>query len=291
MSFALISWCQQAVLLIVIICFYSGSVFPCFASQKRKLEFSSNHNYLEANYQKTTNLLAQKMLSCQGIEVSYQEVYSFETENYYINICQFGDDFYYYRQSKSNLENDLLIPAEVVFGGKVFQATDGKTTYFVGKDGDRYYSSVMHNDDEIVFEPELRPEPQVFANIRQRRANLSSRNALDRPKSDRTATRESDRPQDRPNNTENSSVCTQDRTAFDPEFDDWQNLLGKSPAVANKYAINHGYNFVYDRKAPDRASIRTNEGTIVNLNIATTSKTIERICVQFATDTVNLLPN
>ena len=98
-----------------------------------------------------------KAKECREIDNAYQEVYSFETEDSYINVCQLDDKFYYHRQSKLDSSNDLVLPAEAIFRGSVFQATVGKITYFAGIDSDRYYSSVMLNDNEIVLEPEVEP--------------------------------------------------------------------------------------------------------------------------------------
>lgn len=106
-------------------------------------------------YEQPKVLLAKSLSACQNINSEYQEVHSFETQNYYINICQLANNFFYYRQSKYDTSSTLLIPAQTVFGGKIFQAVDGKVTYFVGIDDNGYYSSVMQNNNEIVFEPEL----------------------------------------------------------------------------------------------------------------------------------------
>jgi hypothetical protein len=134
--------------------FFLGQPNSMFTAQVNRLKPNVNNNYSIKNQLLTAQLLADKTLECQKINVAYQEIYSFETENYYINVCQLGNNFYYHRQAKLN-DDLLLIPAQAIFGGSIFQASRGKTTYFVGRDGDRHYSSVMNNDHEIVFEPEL----------------------------------------------------------------------------------------------------------------------------------------
>jgi len=132
----MINWCKQnALLLLVASSFWGGQ--------------SSN----------VADSMISKGVECNNVNTAYQEVYRFETENHHINICQLDSEFYYYRQSKSDVKNRLLIPAESLVRGDVFQATAGKTTYFVGMDSDRYYSSVMSNDNEIVFEPEIPAAP------------------------------------------------------------------------------------------------------------------------------------
>ncbi|MGL5079151.1 MAG: hypothetical protein ACRDBG_25405 [Waterburya sp.] len=125
-----------------------------FTARVNRLQSNINNNYSNTNQLLTAQLVDDKTIECQKINVAYQEIYSFETENDYINVCQLDNNFYYHRQAKFN--NDVvLIPAQAIFGGSIFQASSGSTTYFVGKDGDRFYSSVMSNDHEIVFEPEL----------------------------------------------------------------------------------------------------------------------------------------
>ncbi|MGL5792865.1 MAG: hypothetical protein ACRC06_00385 [Waterburya sp.] len=127
-----------------------------FTARVNHLKTNTNNysNYSTENQLSTAQWLADKSSECQKINVAYQEIYSFETENDYINVCQLDNNFYYHRQAKFD-DDVLLIPAEAIFGGSIFQASNGSTTYFVGKDGDRLYSSVMNNDHEIVFEPEL----------------------------------------------------------------------------------------------------------------------------------------
>jgi hypothetical protein len=134
----MINWCKQNTLLLLITSsFWSGQ--------------SSG----------VSDSIVTKAVECHNVNTAYQEVYGFETENYYINICQLDEEFFYYRQSKLDASNKLLIPAESILRGDVFQATAGRTTYFVGIESDRYYSSVMSNNNEIVFEPEILPTAAI----------------------------------------------------------------------------------------------------------------------------------
>jgi hypothetical protein len=223
------------------------------------------------------NRLAKETNSCQNINSAYQQVYGFATKNYYINICQLGNKFYYYRQSKFD-DEALLIRAKAISYGDIFQATSDGTTYFVGKDSDRYYSSVMYNDNEIVFEPELprSPEPALEQNIAEANSDLPN----DGVKANQTtsASLELDGPQGN-YSSQQPLICTGENTA-NSHLNYWQKLLGKSPTTANQYAISNGHNFVYDAHTPERATIATKEGAIVDLNIAMVSQTIERVCIR-----------
>ncbi len=163
----MITWCKQKNLLLLIICSYWGR-------QSLGVGFWATNSRLLVDGEKeiaTVGWTAQLTPKCETINSAYQEIYSFETENYHINICQLGDNFYYHRQSKFE-QNIVLIPAQVVFSGNVFQATDGKTDYFVGKNGDRYYSSVMKNNHQIVFEPELQQSPALSPEVTEANVTL-----------------------------------------------------------------------------------------------------------------------
>lgn len=117
------------------------------------------------SYQKQQSTLEEKTTDyCQSIGTEYQEFYNFETLNYKIGICYKSEKWFYYRQSKSNPNNSLFLPAKVVFGGDFFRAQHKKVTYFVGVNSNGYYSSVMYGNNQIVFEPELSTTPMITKN-------------------------------------------------------------------------------------------------------------------------------
>lgn len=273
--------CKRVIFSLIIIYFLGAFSLPFLSKSARANSLEPKHNSTQKKYLSPYGWLAQKEKTfCQQNNLAYQEVYSFETENFYISICQLESNFYYYRQSKINRENSLLIPAQGLFGGEVFQATSGKINYFVGKDGDRYYSSVMLNNNEIVFEPELPPEPLVFSpEIVDRDVAFSfSQIASINSYNENNARWELNFSE--PNANSNlSAICTRDKSAFSPYFDGWHNLLGKTTDAANDYVTNKGHNFIYNSQAQNRALIETKEGTIINLDIATSEGIIKQICV------------
>jgi hypothetical protein len=110
-------------------------------------------------------VLAQDWRVCQRIGKDVEEVYALETQNYYINICRQKENFLYHRQSKLDPEWSLLLPAEKVFSGSVFQAIYGKITYFVGLNSNGYYSSVMDDNNQIIFEPVLSSKSQLDTSV------------------------------------------------------------------------------------------------------------------------------
>ena len=303
----MINWYKKEALFLILISFFLGKQSVGIAAFKRPNKINLNH-HLEvyqsdridslrlstADFNRPRsfrnsilpiknfkvnidNRLARKTNSCQNINSAYQQVYGFATKNYYINICQLGSKFYYYRQSKFD-DEALLIRARAISYGDIFQATSGGTTYFVGKDGDRYYSSVMHNDNEIVFEPELQRSPDSA--LEQNLAEVNSNLPSDGVKANQTANAslELNGPQGNYSSSQ-SLICTDENTT-NSYLNYWQKLLGKSPSTANQYAVSNGHNFVYDAQTPERASIATKEGAIVDLNIAMVSQTIERVCIR-----------
>ena len=219
---------------------------------------------------------------CHNLNANYQEIYSFETENYYINICQFGSKFYYYRQSKLNQSNNILIPARAVSRGDVYQATVGKTTYFVGIDSDRHYSSVMLNNNEIVFEPEIKPaKVETTANPpginRPSRQPIGYRPSQANENSLNNASLELDKPAEE---QEQVLVCARKKSALHPRLEGWQKFIGRSVASASKYAHSNGYSLTYDQQNPHLALIATDDGQVINLDIAANEAVIERVCIQ-----------
>ena len=273
MNFVAPEWCKQAILSITTIYCCGGIIVPSIA-EKSEQQINFEYNSLPTNYQ-------QKERICQKIDPTYQNIYNFEIESYYINICQQENSFYYHRQSKLDPTNTTLIQATAVFGGNVFQATKGKTIYFVGKDGDRYYSSVVLNNNEIVLEPALLPTPASFTpDIIERGVSFSFGNTKISSLNPTINTVWHPEFALSRQNADNSLVCIRDSSVINSGFDNWQSLIGQSTEVANNYALNRGYSFVYDRVSPNKASIETKEGKTINLNIASTSKIIEQVCVQ-----------
>ena len=108
-----------------------------------------------SKYNKPQLFLAQNLSFCQQIEKGYQEVHAFETQNFYINVCRHQQKYYYHRKSKHNPEHSILLPANSISNGNMFQASDRGKTYIVGTNAEGYYSSVMHKNNEIIFEPAL----------------------------------------------------------------------------------------------------------------------------------------
>ncbi|MBE9170262.1 hypothetical protein IQ238_23005 [Pleurocapsales cyanobacterium LEGE 06147] len=240
------------------------AVFLSLAGLSRRAAIADQFSQLQ---HRSPLLLAQSWRVCQQLGNSFEEIYAFETQNYYINICRRGQEFYYYRQSKSAPERAVLLPAERVFGGNIYQAVDGKITYFAGLNSDGYYSSVMHNNNEIIFEPELKAASSY------RRNTLTSSN----DNSDLNLNNSNLESYDR--GEEDWRVCTDNRTDINPRLSGWQRFIGQSPETIGEYAVEQGHSFTYSDRSSDRAFVNTKDGLVVTLNLNELQETINRICV------------
>ncbi|MGK7953212.1 MAG: hypothetical protein AB4368_31600 [Xenococcaceae cyanobacterium] len=116
-------------------------------------------------YSKSQLLIAQNISLCQQLKKEYQEVHSFETQNFYINVCRYKQKYYYHRKSKHNPNQIILLPANTILNGNMFRASDQGTTYIVGTSPEGYYSSVMYENNEIILEPELKSSALVNDSI------------------------------------------------------------------------------------------------------------------------------
>ena len=270
----MIAWYRRKALFIFIFCSFFVRQSAVAAVEERSqtaINLSQTQNYLSDR--SNTKWIARTTFECEAVNSASSEIYSFETRKYRISICQLGDDFYYYRRAK-NSETEILIPAKVVYQSNIFQATDGNTIYFVGKHGDRYYSSVMHNTNEIVFEPEL-PSAALSQNFIEANSNLT-KDSINAPQANNVSL-ELSKLETVP---DSDKTCIREKSTLHPDLNGWQELIGSSPHTASQYATDNGHNFSYDERIPSLASIATKEGMVVNLNIATMSETIEEICIQ-----------
>ena len=119
-------------------------------------------------------LISQNLSFCEQLEKGYQEVHAFETQNFYINVCRHQQKYYYHRKSKHNPDHSVLLPANSILDGNMFQAIDRGKTYIVGTNAEGYYSSVMHKNNEIIFEPALRKSTSLDNRLETNIESLNS---------------------------------------------------------------------------------------------------------------------
>ena len=68
---------------------------------------------------------------CQQIDSTYQAVYAFETANFYVNICQKGNAYFYSGEAKQGNLSSIFIPAHPLKNGSGFEAKNGNVSYLV----------------------------------------------------------------------------------------------------------------------------------------------------------------
>ena len=274
------NWWKKNILIIPLIFTVFKIQSPSAIAAKTNIFFNSFTTSVLQNRVFQPWLLAKSKTTCQQFNSQYQQVYAFETQRFYIGICQGENNYFYYRQSKLNPEKTLLLPAKIVFGGDVYQAVDGRTIYFVGMDDNGYYSSVMKNNNEIVFEPEIAQPSATLTETATPSAATTNITNSDESNSEEvnkdTFSLNLDDSRDRPTKTQ---ICTRDSTALAPEFNGWQEFIGKSPKIVGEYATSNGHNFTYNAETPKQALVETKDGLLVNLDIATFSKTVDRVCI------------
>ena len=71
-----------------------------------------NSNFLSSPF------YAQARGPCERLGQNYKKIHGFLTHNFHIGICLQGDQFYYYRHSKSNPKQVMLLKATTVRGGE-----------------------------------------------------------------------------------------------------------------------------------------------------------------------------
>jgi len=69
--------------------------------------------------------------NCQQIDADYQEVYAFETDSFYVNICARDGLYFYSGQAKQTDANSIFIPAIPLENQRGFKAINGNVSYIV----------------------------------------------------------------------------------------------------------------------------------------------------------------
>lgn len=205
---------------------------------------------------------------CQTIGSDFQQFYNFETRNYHIGICRQMEKWFYYRKPKSNPEDALLLSAELVFGGDVFRAENGKITYFVGVNSDGYYSSVMYGNNQMIFEPQVSKNSSVA----QEQESIKSSFLLhDTETADR---------RDIPEEQDYWNICTEDPNDAHPYLHGWQKFIGESQQHISQYVSNKGHTLKYSDPEKGDIAVETKDGLMVTLDVVRSGETVAGVCVQ-----------
>lgn len=257
------------------LCYCATATYFAFSVKDATADELDRFNSDKTRSAEFRNRIAQQKESfCESLGTGYQEHYGFETRSFNVSICRRGGDWYYYRKPKSNPDNALLIPAQVVFDRETFKAVDGKVTYFVGVNSEGYYSSVMYGNNRMVFEPELPQSAELIEKANSApmdRDKTEPIESLGEPLGDLGEVGL---------DLNYWQVCTASSEDLHPNLNGWQRFIGDSTGKIDRYASNQGHKFAYSTVEPTNASIETTDGLLVNLSILQLTDTVRSICVK-----------
>ena len=86
------------------------------------------HASTDADY---SFILTSDWHDCQRLGIKYQEVYAFETDSFYVNICQKDNVYFYSGESKQSDSSSIFIPADPLEDNRGFIAVNGNVSYLV----------------------------------------------------------------------------------------------------------------------------------------------------------------
>lgn len=94
--------------------------------------------------------------NCQQIGDRYQQINAFETTNFYVNICQKEDKYYYLGEAKTGAIGTIFLPAEALTPGKMYRADNGNVSYFVAISPEGAILTVERNGAPVVVETQIK---------------------------------------------------------------------------------------------------------------------------------------
>ncbi len=110
----------------------------------------------------------QVWYTCQDLGEAYQEISTFETTNFYINLCQKGDQYFYSGTAKNQSLKSNFIPAYATEKINTYQADNGNTSYIVEIKLTEATLTIKRNGNIVVVEtavfqdcPQVSYEPKI----------------------------------------------------------------------------------------------------------------------------------
>ncbi len=97
-------------------------------------------------------LLNSEQPTCQQIGDNYLEIRAFETENFYINVCRKGDQYYYLGESKQGKQNTIFLPANSLSLGEMYRAHNGNVSYIVNILPHQAILTIERNGEQVTVE-------------------------------------------------------------------------------------------------------------------------------------------
>ena len=106
--------------------------------------------------------------TCQDFGEAYQEIGTFETANFYVNLCQKGDQYFYSGTAKNKSLKSNFIPAYATEQINTYQADNGNTSYIVEIKSTEATLRITRNGKTVVVEtavfqdcPQASYEPKI----------------------------------------------------------------------------------------------------------------------------------
>ena len=115
---------------------------------------TSSNLALADTYSADYIFLLERDRHCQQIESAYREVEAFETANFYVNICQKDNNYYYLGEAKTGI-NTVFIPAHSLASGEMYRADNGNVSYIINILPDGATLTIERNGTQIVKESAL----------------------------------------------------------------------------------------------------------------------------------------
>ena len=125
-------------------------------------------------------LLDRDGQSCQQIGEAYQEVRAFETDNFYVNICQQEDNYYYLGEAKTGKIGTIFLPANALAPGEMYRANNGNVAYIVTILPSKAILTIERNGAQVAIESSHKKQCLDSENI----SSISLTNQLYYPMSD-----------------------------------------------------------------------------------------------------------
>ncbi len=90
--------------------------------------------------------------NCQQFGAAYQEIGSFETANFYVNLCALGNRYFYLGTAKNKSYKSNFIPAYPTDQINTYQADNGNSSYIVKIEPTQATLIIQRNNKTILVE-------------------------------------------------------------------------------------------------------------------------------------------
>ena len=97
-------------------------------------------------------IVEQVGYNCQRFGAAYQEIASFETANFHVNLCAVGDRYFYLGTAKNKSYKSNFIPAYPTDQLNTYQADNGNSSYIVKIQPTQASLTIQRNNKTILVE-------------------------------------------------------------------------------------------------------------------------------------------